>query len=467
MHPISFHQRKLVGALLGVVLLGALPDRGWSQPLRLSLADCVRLAVASNLDLAAKRLKKDEGQLSPAVARRLIIPTLSAGVGRTLAGGRNLEYDLKLSKRGLDGTEYGISVAGGQALEPASSSSNQISFTLSRPLLKNFGAHIFGFEVDLAKVDSEIALQLFRAELDEFVSQLADVYFDLHFAVRNYRIQQQAYDRAVEQFADTSRDIEKGVLPASAIFLVEENVVRFDVKKREAQRDIAVRQMTLSSLRNLPVAEEHPMEPSETMKREAPRAGPLDRSIRRILEHNPNYRIRVSSLDRSRIERDYYRNQVLPLLNVLLDHTLNDGIAGRRDNETIVGLRLELPLSRSADRAQSEKFRLRALQVEASLAELATSLSYEAKKLELDLDQQAQILKLKEKAIGLSQKKLDAEMEKYRNGITTLAETVRFQQQLEESQIDETQALVAFNRLILRRLKLEGSLAESFEVTIR
>lgn len=49
------------------------------------------------------------------------------------------------------------------------------------------------------KVDAETAIELFRAELDEFVSGLAEVYFDLYFATRNHRIQQQAYERAVQQ----------------------------------------------------------------------------------------------------------------------------------------------------------------------------------------------------------------------------------------------------------------------------
>jgi hypothetical protein len=106
---------------------------------------------------------------------------------------------------------------------------------------------------------------------------------------------------------------------------------------------------------------------------------------------------------------------VLPLLDVLLEHTISTGIPGVRDNETTAGLRFEIPLSRSADRALAARYRLKNLQDKASLGDLKTTLSYELKKLGFDLRQQEEILKLKTKATGLSQAKLDAEMERYRN----------------------------------------------------
>jgi len=449
-----------------VLVMSGAPSVGRAdtvEPLRLDLAEAARLGVARSLQLASEALTRDEARLAEAGARQLIIPTVALSAAwpdGTAAGG---EYALSVATTRRDGLRLGAAVERSRA---AGAEGRKVTFSLTRPLLRNFGRHVTGRAIDLAKLDGEMAVELFKAELDLFIRDLARNYLGLWLARKNLAIQEQAHQRALEQYRDTAHDIERGVLAGREIYLVEENVVRFDIKRREAERDIAAYELALNARFEHPVTAARRLEPTEELQRFHVGLPSFAEALPLALATNPTLRVRRLAVEKAEIDAAYVRNQVLPLLDLFVEHTLDDSSPMVADDETTVGLAFKVPLSRRAVRADATRARLRMQRDEAERGAAETTTSYELRRLYVDVAHRREVLTLLERATGLSQKKLAAEREKYRNGLSTLADVVRFQQELESSMLAETRTLVALNELVLDTYVAEGVLHERMGIRL-
>jgi outer membrane protein len=325
---------------------------------------------------------------------------------------------------------------------------------------------VVGRDLEVSTLDAEIAAELFVGQLNALIVQIAEAYYDLLLARQDLQIQEQARARAVKQYEDTRHDIEQGVLAGQEIYVVEENVVRFRISKESAQRDIAFNEMLLGGLLNLDVTQDVDIETTQTMKRDLEGVTGFADSRARLLESNPDLRIRRLALDRSRIDQVFFQNQVLPILDLIASQQINSGVVGARDDQSTLGFRFEIPLDRSPNRARAQRASMEVQQQSVSIEQRDVELSYQLKRLDLDLATQARILKLREQATQLSLQKLQAEMDKYRSGLSPLVDVVRFQQDVQSSMIQEIRSVVTLNKLLISKGALEGRLYRSFAISI-
>jgi outer membrane protein TolC len=445
---------------------GKRPDPDRAPVRKLSLSDCVSMGVQRNLGLAASRLSKDEAELGIPVARRILVPQAASSVRRELNRGEDLVYDATVSETGLDGTSYGLRLEGRDATDGSQASPSMVSIFLTRPLLRNFGRHITGLPIDLSQIDAEIAVWAFRGSLNLLIFNIVEAVLDLMFAQENLAIQEQAYARAKRQYEETQAEIARGVLAGQDIFVVEENLVRFEIRRLDARRDIAFHELSLGALLNLPAVLAAGLRIDHALRSDLADLAGYEKTLGTLLELNPAYNIRRLTLGQSRANLRFFENQVRPLVDIFLDHRINHALREAQDAETTVGLSFQVPLDRAPVRARARQSAVKVQGDVVSIEGERVRLSYDLKKVYLDLENQARILKLREKATVLSQQKLDAQISKYKNGISTLIDVVRFQQDLQNTMIDETSTRIAFNKLLFRRLFLEGSLYRAFGIVI-
>jgi len=181
---------------------------------------------------------------------------------------------------------------------------------------------------------------------------------------------------------------------------------------------------------------------------------------------NPALQILHYTRDHSQSNLKFQENQIRPLLDLFMIHDLNQATPGSQDDETTGGVSFQVPLDRGPIRAQARQSALRLESDRTSIVDLDVRLSFDLRKLYVDLDNQARILSWRERATELGQSKLDAQISKYKNGISTLVDVVRFQQDLQNSMLDVVSTRVTFNKLLFRRLALEGTLYRSFGISV-
>jgi len=455
-----------IGISFFVTCLIALCSSVVAEPLSLSLTECIRLGVSRNLHLLNQRLEHDETKFDIEIAKKIFIPEVKFQIDKARNVQDLFEYQSSISGRALDGTKLDLNVAGKTDGVSNVNHSRTYSVVLNRPLLRGFGRRVTGIDVDLNKLDYEIALELFRSEMNSFIAKLADLYYDLYFDLENLRVQEQAYQRAQKQFEDTKHDIEMGVIPEQEIYLVEENVVEFEIKKESAKRDISYTELEIRNLLNLDPGDEISIRASDSLEIRKNETLDFSKSLEILRNCNPNFKIKNLYLRKSQMNTDFYRNQLLPILDFQVEYNFQRGPKNYERDTYNAGFLYEFPLSRSSRDAEFKKSKFEVRKSEVAVQDVETSMGYDLRKLYLDIEFQKNVFQAKGKARELSQKKLDAEMEKYRNGISTLADIVRFQRELENSTIDEIQTQILLNKYYIERLLLEGTLYKEFGIDI-
>ncbi len=437
-----------------------------SEAKLLTLEECINIGVSQNLQILSDQLAPKEKKLEVDAAGKIFIPTVRAGLSVSRQSRAGIDYSYSLEKRTANGTTLGLDLSGQAFSTKDKDNSRFASFSLNRPLLQNFGKQITGLEIDIKSIEYETSLELFKLELNKFIQEISGLYFELYFARENLRIQEQALERAKKQFEDTKNDIDNGVLPEQEIFLVEENVVNFEIKKESALRDIAYYELSLKRLMSIDDPAMISFIASDSFQACLTEPIIFEQSKKLIFANNPGYKIKALALQKANLDTDYYRNQLLPVLDLQANFAINRRDSSIKQDEYSVGLMYEVPLSGKSDRAMLEKSKIAMKRNELSIGDVKFNLTYDLRKLLLDIDYQRKVLEAKGRATRLANKKLENESEKYKNGISTLADVVRFQRELEDTTIEELRTLVLLNKFRIQKLLIEGILYQTFGIEI-
>jgi outer membrane protein TolC len=219
-----------------------LPD-GWEERgvWRLDLSEALRVAVDRNLGIVLQRELSREASLRARVARGPFEPVLRAtyshsdvdvvpstsqegGAGDILTFIDD-RWTMAVGKRFQTGTEVDVGFESnrsrsslGTAVQPLNYRSN-LFVSVTQPLLRGFSLDrvVPRAPVLRAELASERAREQLAVEMMEVVQRTESAYWDVVHALKSYRVQLAAHDRAVDQLELTQRQINAGVLAPSEI----------------------------------------------------------------------------------------------------------------------------------------------------------------------------------------------------------------------------------------------------------
>ncbi|MEC9373214.1 MAG: TolC family protein, partial [Planctomycetota bacterium] len=255
--------------------------------------------------------------------------------------------------------------------DPARQSALEIG--LDQPLLRNFGAEANLAEVRLAQNLERDAIQQYKAQLIDVVTQTESAYWNLYFAIQQLKIRLRLLDRGIE-----TRDVLKGrlefdVRPAEysdAVATVESR--RGDVIR--ARNAIRLQSDLLKSLINDPeitVGDELVLVPVDVPLDEPIEYSLLD-AVTTGLQSRPEIQQAILQIDDASIRQSLADNQRLPLLDLSLRATWN-GLSDEADDSFeqladgdfigyLAALAFEQPIGNRAAEAVSRQRRLERLQ---------------------------------------------------------------------------------------------------------
>ncbi|MFZ2959421.1 MAG: TolC family protein [Candidatus Ozemobacteraceae bacterium] len=449
------------------------------EPLSLSLTDCVRLGVNGNLSVLRKQLERDEKKFDIEVSRKIFVPEASLAVKDFVDRYKNVTIDQAITKTFSDGSKGGVRTSTSDDWNLPNRNSRTHGVFLTRPLLRNFGRHIAGYGVELNIIDYDLAIEAFVSGLNDFVYKTGLTYFDLAFARKNLEITEQACLRAKKQFDDTKNDIELGTIAEQEIYLVEENLVEFEIRRENAKHEISRLELELKKAMNIDPAVETPLMVALPVLSSSTgslsgtglpavffEVATFSTAVDAMLANNPDFRMKGLSLKRSQTDLAWQKNQYLPQLDLNAEYKWREGRDFAQRDFFSFGLQYDVPLTRNSDRALIDKACMNEQIQRLSQQDAQLVLTYELKRIFNEVDHLENILKARSHAVELSRKKLDAETDKYKNGFTTLADIVRFQRELEDSLLEELSTSVSLNKQRMNRLLIEGTLYKAFDIAI-
>jgi len=221
-----------------------LQDHVANGKLVLALDDSIRLALANNtdihinrsqIDLALDNLQRSHSPFDPVATSSLSdgrakAPAISTTQGATILDTLSQSAGLGYAQTFQTGTNFQANVSGSKI---ATNSSNQfvnpslstnLQFTLTQPLLRNFGFFPNRAPIFIAQNNLKQARANFTAEVSNIILQVVGDYWSVILARENLEVQRKSLDEAQKSYDHDKKALSLGALPPLDIYRSESQV---------------------------------------------------------------------------------------------------------------------------------------------------------------------------------------------------------------------------------------------------
>ena len=323
-----------------------------SAPLLLTLADAIKMTLEQNNDVSIARLESGVAREGLRAAQGVYDPRATPNFGYERIVSANTSAIGGATQGRLERTE----LAGGAAmtgLTPWAGGRFTVDFSSSRletsnqfarlnpeypsALTASYTQPLFrGRAIDNPRrtiLLARRAIDLTDAELAQVVMDqltlVEQAYWDVAFAVRNLEVLASALSQAQAQVASNERQAKEGTLAPIDVVEAQTQVARFQLALASGQQTLTESENRLKRLmlgnRTAP-AWNQPIVPADLPERSAP-ALPLEEAVTLALQRRPELRALESSMAQNAVDREFFRDQTKPQVNLIGGTTLS-GLAG-------------------------------------------------------------------------------------------------------------------------------------------
>lgn len=477
------------------------------EPMILSLPESVQLALENNFEIAVERRSPKISETVIEIERAGLDMSLNAGIsgggtrrptasmveaiilGETVTGVEvtpieeaDLRYDLGITKRLPTGGSYdlsfGVTRQGGRSTVFDPNFSSDLTLTLTQPLLKGFGTKVTQTELLVAKNNYLVSREAFESRVTEVIESVEKAYWDLVFQRKNLKVQQDALRAAQELLAQNRAKVEQGVLASIEVLVAEsgaasreEDVVVGEAAVRNAEDKLwqvmNVPDQSLVETRAIIPTSEPSMEERRFQREEA---------IKAALSKLPDLKKARLDLKNRELLLHQAKNQLWPSLDFQssaglegLEGSYGDNLdrLGSRDfYNWAVGLVLNVPLGNRAAQATYYKRRYELEKAALTLKKLEQDVVLDLKEAIREVETDLARMNSARKARLLTEKKLEAETERLRVGLTTTRNVLDFQKDLAEAQNRELKAIIDYNKALVKLARVQGTLLQERDISL-
>jgi len=468
------------------------------KTLSLSLEDCILKAMKNNLGVAIDVLDPELADISVALSQEKFLPQLSLSYNRSKNSSasyswieaaeesisENMAYSAEVSQQIPSGGSFTMSLSGNkydtnrqfQTINPRYG--NTLRFNFNQPLLKNFGFNISRKEIIVAKNNRDISEINFKKALQDIIYSVEDAYWNLVYSIEILKVRKQSFDLAQDLLEKNKRAVEVGTMAPIEILNAQSEVATREADILDAEATVKNNEDILKTIINLAAEEELelvkiiPKDKPEYEKKELN----LDEALLIAMNNRPDLQASRVDLKNKEINLSYTRNQLLPDLSlnasywspgvsgdqiVYKDGNVLSGIVvgtvpggasdalkdalGLKYNNWTVGLTLDIPLNSFLSRAAHAQARVNLQQTMLQIKNQEQQIFLEIKqtvRAVLTNFKRVQAYKI---ARELNERKLEAEEERLKVGLSTNYWVLQYQRDLALSQTTELRALIDYN----------------------
>ncbi len=482
-------------------------------PLTLSLQDCVVRALADNLEISIEALNPAIDREAVSEAREKFLPELQLSFinqDQTSLGTWGVEgesfrrrydnYSFDLSQRLITGGTVSLSFANSMTntsrayttINPAYYS--QLELQLTQPLLKGFGPRINRIETKRAESRADVSRAGLKAALLQTIYEIEEAYWNLVDGRENLKVQELSLEQSREILRRNREGARVGTKSTIEVLGAETEVAGWEDNVLSARRQVERAEDRLRRVLNLPPsgpdAPPAPIVPTDKPDSEKPSIS-YEEAFRVALLERPEILTAESELASSLGEVSYARNQALPELNLALSawnpgqsgvksiYENNDPFNGRIigtirgsrgdsirevfkkwQKSWLVGLNLNLPLADVFSRANVAGARLRSEQAVLRVEERKAAVGHDVAAAIKDFTACERRIASTAAYRVLSEKRLEAEIERYRVGLVGSEWLFNYQRQLAQARTSESRALVDYE---IARAALDRAMGTSLK----
>jgi outer membrane protein len=468
-------------------------DETNSMPMRLSLQDCVGLALKHNLDIKIARYGVEVSRDNLIGAYGAYEPVLDISGSHSFSaspGGVDAEnrpfpgttsdsdfYQANVGALLPTGLQLALrsdidKTTGSSSSGPFANSAGSASIQMRQPLLKNFWIDSSRMTIRVSKKDIDISELALRQQIMNTVSDTILAYDDLILAKERIKIQREALDLAERLVNESKSRVNLGVLARQDEKQAESQLLARQSDLLGAQGAVTIQEYTLKALisEDLKKWDESPIEPTSSLGAEA-KTFSLAGSWTTGLAKRPDILQAKVDLERQGIVLKFLKNQIFPEFDLTGNYGqagsgvgYNDALDGIRSGTSpffSFGAELRIPLAGNrtasanykAGKAVLEESVLRFKQLERDvMVQIGTAVQTAETRL-------AQVDKTRQSR-EFADSALEAEQKKLQSGKSTEFVVVQLQKDLTSARLAEAQALVDYNKALTGLALREGTIME-------
>jgi len=491
-----------------------------TRTLELSLEQCIYKALKNNLNLKAEMLTPEIADKNVTLATEKYIPSFTVNYNdqstRTASYSFLDASDVVVTKQNDYTIQFNQNIPLGgslsasiynyvndsnrrfQTINPRYGSTLRLNF--SQPLLKDFGFKYGRREIIVANYSREMSEETFQKVLEDTIYSVEVAYWNLVYARENLKVRQQSLKLAQELLEKNKTEIEAGTLPPIELLTAESEVSTRQADILEAQALVKNYEDQLKAVINLAAEMENvkkisliPTDTPSVEKREIS----YDEALNAALEKRPDLAALRVDLKSKEFNFGYAKNQLLPDLRLQLAYwspgisgdqllyqdnnpltgiiigkipgkksdALRDALALKYKNWT-VGLTLTLPVSNVVTHAAYAQAKLALEQARLKFKNQQQQLDLEISTAVRAVETNYQRALAYKAARELAEKKLEAEQEKFKVGLSTNYLVLQYQRDLANAQTMELKALIDYNVSLANLDRVMGTGREKRNVTV-
>jgi outer membrane protein len=493
--------RKRIAGLFAVLVL-LVPAASWAQEqkeqvLSLTLEDTILRTLKNNYGVGIQILSPEIAASSVDQAKEIFLPTLGLGytdrsqqsasyswleqVGRTLAD--YSDYDASVAQLIPTGGTLTASWIGYrsesnakfQTVNPRYGST--LRFDFRQPLLRDFGIKTTRHQILISQNAYEKSGTDLEKTFADIVYTVEEAYWNLAYSQENLKVRQQSLKLAQDLLAKNQRAVEVGTLAPIEILSAQAEVATREADIISAEADVKNNEDRLRTIINLPEEEMRlalPIRPVDLPKYEERQIN-VDEALLTAMQNRAELKSLKIDLSTQDLNLGYAKNQLLPRLDLtasyyspgvsgdqilyLNDNPLTGVIVGKipgspsdaledsfnfKYNNWAVGLTLDVPLNTIFSRASVAQAKLNLEQSMLRLKNQEQIIYLEIRNGVRSVETNYKRVQSYRVARELAEKKLLAEEEKLKVGLSTNFIVLTYQRDLSDARIAELRALVDY-----------------------
>jgi len=488
---------KWTAALSGLLILaGTLSAQAPQKTLQLTLDECILRALKNNIGIQVAVLAPQNSELSVQKAQEKFLPTMNFSYTKSNSENASVSWleskDRTLSQTGRYSAQVKemIPLGGTVTLSLNSTTTdtnqtgttinprynNQLQLSFSQPLLRDFGVKMTQRDIVVARNNFDVSEIQFAKSVQDTIYSVIQAYWNLVYTVENLKVQQKSLQLAKDSLAKIQRSVEIGTLAPMDVLTAESEVASRESSILSAEAAVKAAEDQIKNLLNFTPEEETGLR--EILALDSPRFDErkieVDQALVIAMDKRPDLRMSRISLKTEDLNLNYAKNQLLPNLSLNASYT-SPGVSGTRliyDSQyfgnviaTIPGYRsdawkdvfgfkyenwnvslsLDVPLNNILSRASYAQ-----AQISMQTALLNMKNSEQAAVLEIrnavrSVQTSYKLVQANKVARELAEKKLAAEEEKLRVGLSTNYTVLQFQRDLTAARINELKSIIDYN----------------------
>ncbi|MBF0555472.1 MAG: TolC family protein [Nitrospirae bacterium] len=469
-------------------MIAQLPPSCFSAPLSehivaLTVDDVIRATIERNTGIETESYNPKISEADILINKGDFDPSLNLGLDETYDRQKQsldinstsegqIDYNLSLSGKAVTGTLYELKWqnyrynGNSPFLNLFSYYSSGLSLTLTQPVLKGFGVDIQLTNLNAAKNTLQMKKYAYDAAVVAKVSEAVKDYWGLVEARKAIEAAAIALTLAQKTCEEVNARIKVGMTAPVDIYTAEAETAVREEALLEAEKNAKNAENTLKGIMNIELGGTR----LETVSRPPDTAvpPPLESIVEQALKSRQDYQKALLDKKNKELFARYYKNQMLPDLNAVASygqsglngqyHSTIDDLTSGNYFSWKFGLVLNVPIFNWKNRGNLMKADFEARQTDAALREIKKTISVEAAEAYNNLSYAIKKIKASGKSLLAAEKLLEAEQGKFRAGLSTLNDLLKFQRDYASAVYDEAKSRADYALSLVELNRIQGLL---------